>query len=156
MPPPVAGCGGGKELLHPHWAWGSKPSFSWAKEGNQMSQREECLEGNGKQKGEEMWNSGSLGIWGFKVFVLRLHWGLDSPRSPKCFLLAAPQKEQLAVSDTETEQSWAPGLRKFVSRKGCSQASHSDVRFSPINYRKTDPQRGNLDELTKCTRTLRA
>lgn len=46
---------------------------------------------------------GILGIWVFKVFVLRLHWELNSPNSPKCFLLAAPQKEKLAFSNTETE-----------------------------------------------------
>lgn len=45
------------------------------------------------------------GIWGFRVFVLRLHWRLNSPSSHECFLLAALQKEQFAFSNTETEES---------------------------------------------------
>lgn len=96
--PPVAGCRGGKELLHPRWAWGSKPSLSWAKQGNQKSQREECVEGDGKQKGEDTWNSGDLGIQSLEFFVLRLHWGLNSPSSPECFLLAAPEKNNLLLA----------------------------------------------------------
>lgn len=65
--------------------------------------------GSGKER-----TLGIQGIWGFKVFVLRLHWGLYSPSSSESFLLTASQNEQLAFSNRDRVEprgdgSLAPG-----------------------------------------------
>jgi len=65
-----------------------------------LRQGEEHVEGKGKQKGEDTWNSANLRMWEFRnIFVPTSHQALNS--HPECFLWAAPENEQLALSNTE-------------------------------------------------------
>lgn len=114
-----------------------KTKLSWAKEGNPLkdtwlngalsvlSQGEGHVEGNGKQKGENTWNSGNLEIWELRVQHLCSDIASSLPADPSASFWQRHRMSNLLLVTPRPRRAEPQGYK--------SLAPEEDVHKLPIH-----------------------